>query len=161
MNVEDFIKNVLIKEIGDIKSNHPFLAFSLICSGIELLGKFLEYDNVTDLHQYKSGGYFFKKAIDETFNKSNNNYAVVKDDLWTNLRNGMAHTLLPGSTIGLTETIHNKNEIINPENHPYRQGSQYILVIEYFYNDFVEACNEVIDQKPRLMKQIIINTPKI
>ncbi len=161
MDVEDFIKNVLIKEIEDIKSNHPFLAFVLICSGIELLGKLLEYDNVIDLHKYKNNGYFFKKAIDKLFCNKRNNYLLVKNDLWTNLRNGMAHTLLPQSNIGLTEKRHDKKQIINKENHPYKQGSQYIMIIEYFFDDFVDACNEVINQKPQLMKQIIINIPEV
>jgi hypothetical protein len=154
MNVEDFIKNVLIKEIGDIKSNHPFLAFNLICSGIEFLGKCLKFDIIND---FDDGNSYFKNTIVELFPE---NYHKLKNILWNDLRNGMIHILLPKSKIGLSEKRHDMSNLISYQNHPYEQGSQYVLIIEYFYDDFVGACNKVIKQKPDLMEQNILSIPK-
>ena len=154
MNVEDFIKNVLIKEIGDIKSNHPFLAFNLICSGIEFLGKCLKFDYI---NEFDDGNSYFKKAIKELFPEK---YQRLENVLWDDLRNGMIHILLPKSKIGLSEKSHDKTNLVSRQNHPYEQNSQHILFIEYFYDDFTEACNKVMAQKHGLMKQYILSTPK-
>jgi hypothetical protein len=156
MNIREFINNVLINEIGEIKSKHPFLAFNLICSGIEFLGRCLKYTEIEKLDDRKSSAHF-KKAIKETFPSS---YKNLDSILWEDLRNGMTHIFSPKSKIGLSELRHNKSTKIEPQNHPYKQNNdKYILIIEYFYNDFVEACKKVIREKNSLMNQNFLTTP--
>ncbi len=145
MYPKEFINSVLIAEIGLIKTKHPYLAFALICSGIEFLGKCLSKE---DWQHYKSNGYYFKFAIEELMPR----YKPLKEDLYQDLRNGMAHVLLPKSKIALTQISHDKNGEITPGNHPYKKDGHYILLIEYFYNDFVEACKKVIRKKEKHVK---------
>lgn len=155
MYPKDFINDVLISEIGEIKNGHPYLAFGLICAGIEFLGKSLSDD---PWHNHKREGFYFKKAIDEVLPK----YKSIKNDLYQDLRNGMAHILIPGSKIALSQMKHYPDGDVSLNNHPFRQSGRHILLIEYFYSDFVEACREVIRRRvdsDKFMSKIL-DTPK-
>lgn len=49
MNLREFITKYLIEEVGKIKDDHPFLAFSVMSIGIEILGKCLNYTTIEDI----------------------------------------------------------------------------------------------------------------
>lgn len=153
MKTIEFINQVLIQEIGDIKSRHPFLAFNLIYSGIEFLGKCMQFDNLED---FDGRDIYFKGALRELFPPS---YKPLINEMWSNLRNGMIHLLRPKSGIGLSELKHDKWAKIHVTNHPYKQDDKYVLIVEYFYSDFVEACREIMRRKPNLMEKKILNIP--
>jgi hypothetical protein len=143
---KDIIHNVLIKEMQDIVIRHPYLAFALICSGIEFLGKCIDtkvqrWDSLLNEHDEPP----FDKAIKELFPAK---YKILLDKykLRDQLRNGLTHFLAPKSQIGLTQLSHDKLGEIKNENHPIDRGDKVVFVIEYFYMDFVEACKKVISK---------------
>jgi hypothetical protein len=96
MMPKEFIQKVLIDEIRDIVFRHPFLAFGVIAIGIEYLGK-CAINSIQDWHSYHPGVPFAKgldlMCEDEPRYKDLN--------LRNELRNGFAHTLMPGTKIAL------------------------------------------------------------
>jgi len=134
---KDYIREVLVEEVGKIVINHPYLSFLLICSGIEFLGKCID---ATEKWGEGSSKEQFKVAIIKLFPERYHNLA---DDLYKDLRCGMVHRFLPGS-IFLTQNKNDSNGEILYNNHPYLKDGKKILVIEYFYFDFVEACKKVL-----------------
>lgn len=145
---KDFIRNVLISEIKDIVDRHSYLAFVLICSGIEFLGKCIDINNQDwdwDL-KYRKKNNPFDKAIKELF-PSKYEKLLIKYNLRDQLRNGLIHLLAPKSNVSLSQLKHCKNGVITMENHPFEQNNKIILIIEYFYIDFVDACKKVLNKE--------------
>lgn len=156
---KDFIGEVLIVEISDIVHKHPYLAFLLICSGIEFLGKCSDvklkkwdckYNNG---EHFKKGLSFFPKWYRE--NK-------MKGFLLDQLRNGLVHLFTPKSGVDLISKndkiflkIHYKDNIILKS----KRNRNYI-VVEYLFFDFVEACKEVLkikfSKRDKMNKQLLI-----
>jgi len=145
---KDFINQVLINEIQDIVIKHPYLAFLLICTGIEFLGKCIDTNNQNwDWNQkYQEINQPFDNAIKKLFPKK---YSLLleKYSLRDQLRNGMIHILAPKSKIGLSQLKHDKNGEILMKNHPFEQNGKLVFIIEYFYIDFVDACKKVLRMK--------------
>ena len=133
---KDFINDTLIEKIGKIIHVDAYLSFLLICSGIEFLGKCIDS---TKKWEEGSSKKQFKSAIIKLFPDS---YHNLVNDLYDDLRCGLVHRITPGS-ISLTQNGNDKNGEIQYKNHPYIKDSRKILVIEYFYFDFVEACKKV------------------
>lgn len=133
---KDYIKEVLIDEIKDIVSSHPYLSFSLICSGIEFLGICLD-DNSNWSDEGKSKAHF-TDAIEKLFPQ---HYLALKESLYKSLRCGMLHCQLPGG-YSLTELKNDTNGVLKYENHLIKDNK--VIVIEHFYQDFANACNRVI-----------------
>lgn len=136
MKPKEFIKNVLINEIKDIVDNHPYLSFLLIAVGVEFLGKCLMTDK-QDWHLIKPDAAFKKGMelmceVDSEYSKHN-----LKDEL----RNGFAHTFLPKSKIALSEIKH------GAKNFQQNRSGQTIIVAEIFYQDFVIACEHIIQKE--------------
>jgi len=108
---KNFINQVLINEMQDIVIKHPYLAFLLICSGIEFLGKRIDKNNQNwDWNsQYQKANPPFDNAIKKLFPKK---YSLLlkKYSLRDQLRNGMIHILAPKSKIGLTQLKQIKTE---------------------------------------------------
>jgi hypothetical protein len=145
---KDFIKKVLIQEMDDVVTKHPYLAFLLICSGIEFLGRCIDKNNQNwdwDL-KYQKANPPFDNAIKKLFPKK---YSLLlkKYSLRDQLRNGMVHILSPKSKIGLTQLKYCKDQKILTRYHPFEQSGKLVFIIEYFYNDFVEACKKVLRMK--------------
>jgi hypothetical protein len=142
---KDFIKNVLIDEIQDIVIRHPYLAFVLICSGIEFLGKCIDIRNQKwnwDI-KYQKTNQPFDGAIKKLFPKKYHKL-LTKYNLRDQLRNGLIHLYTPKNKIGLTQLKHDEKGIIKMNNHPFIKNGRVVLVIEYFYIDFVDACKKVL-----------------
>lgn len=131
----EHIKDVLIAEIGDIAKNHPYLSFTLICSAIEFLGICL--DSTSRWTDQGKSSTHFKNAIDQLFPVC---YQTIKDKLYTELRCGMVHCQVCG-TFQLAE-LKNFTGIYPYSDHIVKNSQ--ILILDYFYKDFVEACNKII-----------------
>jgi len=144
MTQTEFIKKVLIDEIGDILLNHKFLSFGLIATGIELLGTCIESPKNSFYIQGESGNRF-RLAIDQLFPSEYKRYNNLKNvnnfncDLYIELRCGMNHSLLPKSKIALTERKFNHKNLSS-------SGDKLLLVAEDFFEDFRNACNQVIQK---------------
>lgn len=138
---KDFIIDTLIEKIGKIVHVDAYLSFLLICSGIEFLGKCIDLSKKWD---YNPGsGKQFKEAIVCLFPQK---YHSLTDELYKDLRCGLVHQITPGS-ISLTQNSNDNTGEIQYEVHPYIKDGKKVLVIEYFYFDFVEACKKVLSMK--------------
>lgn len=140
MSPKMFIDGVLITEIGDIIPQHPYHAFVLIGIGIEFLGRALDSTKPWNHRYGRADTPPFDKAICELFPERYHD-----KELRDPLRNGLAHFYAPKVGLGLSRLSDPGIEgIISYENHPYLSGGMVILVIEYLYRAFVDACREVI-----------------
>lgn len=136
---KDCINELLIGEIGNILPKHPYLGFLLICSGIEFLGKCL--DSSAGWDDDIKHGFHFKKAITELFPA---HYESLKEKLYKELRCGMTHSLRSG-TFKLTELKNDPTGTLQYSKH--LKSDKSIIVIDYFYFDFVQACIKVVAMK--------------
>ena len=152
----DFIKHVLIGEIGEIGQKHPYLAFSLIAIGIEFLGKFIDTESKNNTESRNSFNYAItflkgfekyrnlidinkigknnKKLLEES--RHNYNHLPKKFDLYDELRCGMCHALLPKGNLLLSDG--NEEFSIN--------DNTVTLHLGRLYEDFKNACYEVIEK---------------
>lgn len=154
----DFIKHVLIGEIGEIGQKHPYLAFSLIAIGIEFLGKCIDTEPNKSIASRFSFNYAiaslngFEKYRDLIDNRSeykgkskkklagelcpNCNHLPKDFDLYDELRCGMCHALLPKGNLLLSDG--NEEFSIN--------DNTVTLHLGRLYEDFKNACYEVIEK---------------
>lgn len=132
MNVQDFIKQLYIKEIGEIKNEHPYMAYMVIGAGIEFLGKVLEQTSRNDWFAEHHSSVDFKKAVSDL--QGLKKYEKIKDVLYTHLRCGLLHSSVPKADLKLGDK-NAEEEISTPP---------YILNIDAFYEAFKNACNDVI-----------------
>lgn len=135
MTPKEFIKNVLIDEVKEIHLNHPYISFAIMAIGIEFLGKALNsYDDWNKSGRSKQD---FELAINQLDSLKVYRPLLTSHKLWDSLRNGFAHSFVPKGTLSLSskaETGH----LVNIS------SSQINLKCEDFYNDFKNACLEVI-----------------
>lgn len=132
---KNYIEEVLMGEIKDISATHPYLSFFLICAGIEFLGICLD-DASAWFDEGKSKSHF-KNAVEQLFPT---HYYPLKDSLYSNLRCGLLHCSLPRGC-SLTELKNNPQ--LKYEEHLIKDNQ--VIVIDYFYQDFVDACQKVMD----------------
>lgn len=119
---EEFIDQYIIRDISDIVESHPYHAFFLMSTAIEVLGKCLnanpwqtigesEIDFCNAINQfeslkdYRSFNRDKKDKNGKTITDKNGN-AVQLNDLFSLLRCGLLHAALPKDGISLT----NQNE---------------------------------------------------
>jgi|WetSurMetagenome_2_1015567.scaffolds.fasta_scaffold02563_19 hypothetical protein len=176
MSLERFIKEVLIGEIVEIKEKHPYLAFSLICEGIEFLGNAISDTpwNFTGNSEKR-----FIKALKEfkTLNKYNKAYykgSEVKNKsgkrqkkfnecnyLYRGIRCGFCHGLRPtskdkGDILYKIFLGENGDSFIKPFSDERKKCEIYINV-NTFYNDFKEACECLLKDRKSLNKHKELN----
>lgn len=135
VSVQQFIKGTLIEQLGQILHLSPYLSFLLICSGIEFLGVCLDTD-YTWTKEGKSEQHF-KNGL-KLFPCQ---YHGQDDTLYHELRCGLAHSQLPGHFM-LTEVKNDTLGSLTYENHLI--SNRKLIVLDYFYFDFVQACLKVI-----------------
>lgn len=131
---KEFIQVVLIDECKDIVERHAYISFAVIAIGIEFLGKcmLVNHKYWNDIKPEKAFNEGLKLLV-----KVDSRYGHL--NLKRELRDGLAHTLLPKSKIDLVDSKHNlKHFGVNKYN-------QTVLVAEEFYSDFVKACKIVIE----------------
>ena len=155
MTQKEYIKGVLIDEIGDVVKNHAFLSFTLIASAIEFLGICIDSSN--SFFTSNSSGDRFRNAIDKLFpdRYKKYNYKDSLFDLYRELRCGVCHSTVAKTTIGFSERKHgSKHLFIGPDR-------RLVLVAEDFYDDFKKACENVIEMinDKTIQEKIYIQTP--
>lgn len=134
MNVQDFIKQLYIKEIGEIKNEHPYMAYMVMGAGIEFLGKVLAQPSRNDWFEDGHSRADFENAVSSLPGLSR--YNVIKNDLYKQLRCGLLHSSLPNANIKLGDN----NAVENITTAPY------ILNIDVFYDAFKTACDDVVSK---------------
>ncbi len=152
---KNFVEAVLIKELSSLmteKSNdspvndikYRYHIFILIAVGIETLGAALD----------KYAWHYEKAGSKKRFNRALSHYQSLKKytggDLYSKLRCGMAHVYVPRYGLGINMRseggVHNK---IN--------NQKLLLHIEDFFNDFIEACQELVDNIDGKKKTLILD----
>lgn len=143
--VKEFINQVLISDIGKmIETENYYLSFGVIAQGIELLGAIIENEDSKFEDQGLSRKRFYnalKLFSNPNYIKNCSEFDKGKDDdydLYTNLRCGYAHIMLPTGKINVTTQNPNLGHL---ETDTF--GILY-MVCEEFYKDFKGACEKVI-----------------
>jgi hypothetical protein len=136
LSPQEFIQATFINGLGKmIKDENFYLAFIIMGTGIEYLGKCLTPEN-----EWQKGGASrasFEKAIISLEALAPYRRLIKEYDLYDALRCGLAHAALPKYQITLSST-----DAEAP--HMYETNGRINLRCETFYDDFKKACEEVI-----------------
>jgi len=147
MNVSDFIQKVLIEEFKEIQKHegYHYISFSLLCQGIEFLGACLDSDAFSNKGLSAAR---FRRAICDLFPISYQEFnrgSGKPFDLCENLRCALFHIILSGSPL---ELIRRSERVKFNGNHlevkEIRGMDRLILVLEDLFDDYEEACQEII-----------------
>jgi len=144
ITAKEFIKRVLIKEIGEVVKSHPWLGFVLISSGIEFLGKCIDTKNPTDWNKPGQSGPNFRDAINslDAFSKYRDLLKRKDIDLYAELRCGLVHSFAPNSKGAIIGLSHGNKELPSKID-----GTGNInFNADELYEDFKLACEFVIGQ---------------
>jgi hypothetical protein len=138
-NFKDFLTTILaeleamlsIDNDDDGKPDFRYHMFILIAVGIEMLGAtFDHYD------WYKKGR--SKPRFNTALHKLHPLKKYQNCNLYENLRCGMAHVYVPNSDIGINTKSEGGQNLD-------RNGDETLIQIEAFFEDFRNACEEVIE----------------
>ncbi len=154
MDVVEFIDEILIKQIKEIQENHKYLSFGLIAGGIEFLGALLDSYNFDEGYQSKAR---FNKALRKFFDPPYHAYADPRSFLYTNLRCGMQHVVIPQNELVLGERKDSK-KYRHLEKCNYGGNERLFLMAEAFYEDFKAGCNKAISM---IRDKSILNLPEV
>jgi len=164
MLVKEFITNVLIKEIKEIQQDcgYHYLSFGLISQGIEFLGACIDDFEFEERNKSKER---FNNAIKELFPEKYHDYIFKQKeqfDLYSNLRCGILHVVVPGSFIELIQESEIEKFGTHLEHRTIRGNERLILVSQILMSDFENACNQIISQienreisNPKVYKNLI------
>jgi len=133
---KDFIKSVLVDELGTMIIPHPYFAFVFMGIGIEFLGKCLATTR-SDWNEAGHSGPDFKHAIKTIPSLKKYELYLTSHDLYNSFRCGLAHAISPK----LPVTLSSKGEL----GHMIEHGGRLNLKVEDFYNDFKSACEYIIN----------------
>lgn len=133
---KNYIKSILIEEVGDIVRRHAYIGFSVVCLGIEFLGSCL--DKKSSWTDNGKSQIHFESAVDTLFPKQ---YKQIKTELYKELRCGLVHSHLSGR-FKLTEAKNAYKGELSYEKH--LKDNKNILVMDYFYFDYMQACLKVL-----------------
>jgi len=138
VNPKEFIQSVLIDEIGELISGHPYISFILMGIGIEFLGKCIDSD-MKDWNSTQPGSKkTFENAIKLIPNFQKYKSYLDSHDMYNSFRCGLAHALSPKVKI----TLSSKSEM----SHLNKHNDKINLKVEEFYDDFKKACEYVINK---------------
>lgn len=143
--LKDFINRTLIQEIAEIQdSGHHYLSFGLIAQGIEFLGACI--DTNSDFFATDRSKIRFKKAISDLFPAAYDPYNVQGQPhyLYVDLRCGLLHVALPKPAIELIQEAEIPVFGDHLQIKPIRGTDSLILVSQRLYDDFKNACEDVI-----------------
>lgn len=144
MKPQEFIEIVLKNGIKNVieKAKEPYLAFSLISQGIEILG-FIWCENINgfpldyEKDKKKFSEMIFKQGL--SFFPKHNGIQYKVTQMKDYLRNSMIHQLRPDENLIVS------SDPISEEWHLKEiKEKQYILSLNPLFNDFCIACNELI-----------------
>jgi len=133
---KDFIKSVLIDEVGLMINNHPYISFIIMGIGIEFLGKCLATTR-SDWHESGHSGPDFKKAISTIPSLHKYEPYLKTHNLYSSFRCGLAHSISPKLQI----TLSSKGEF----GHMIEHCGELNIKAEDFYSDFKQACEYIIN----------------
>lgn len=151
MTTKDFIDTVFIHQLGEIVVSHPYIAFMIMGTGIELLGKCMYADSFNEEGVSRRR---FEEAINGLNSFSRYKGLIGRNssyDLYGSLRCGLAHAAVPKYPI----TLSSKEEMTHL--HEHANGTRINLRCEDFYNDFKEAWEELKGMSGSV--QIKLNQP--
>lgn len=134
---KDFIKKVLIDEVGGMIDRHPYISFIIMGIGIEFLGKCSD----TELRHWNVKGRSpqdFENAIRTIPSLQKYQTYLTTYDLYSSFRCGLAHAVAPKYRI----TLSSKEELGHLNEHDGRLN----LKVEEFYADFKLACEHIINE---------------
>jgi len=137
LNTKEFIKTVYVNELSRMIPDFPYISFLVIGVGIELLGKCVDSGLATWNTPSRSKCYF-EKAIKEINSLSKYRQYLTSHKLYVAFRCGLAHSSKPDYMV----TLSSKQELA----HLIERNGRINLKIEDFYNDFKNACLEVVEQ---------------
>lgn len=137
--ISDFIRGTFLGTYKEISEKYHYIAFSLIFSGIELLGKCL--DETVEFEYYNSSNP--SKYFNDGLLLLGTKYQDL--ELYKYCRNGFAHCVKPSidSKVGLAKRPEG-NKI--PNLSKIRGLDKKVLFIDNFYEDFANACNIVLQK---------------
>ena len=136
MQPKDFIKSVLIDELGSMISGHPYISFIVMGIGIEFLGKCLATEH-SDWNEAGHSKRDFENAIESIPSLKRYSSFLVSYNLYSSFRCGLAHAISPKQSI----TLSSKEELT----HLTERDSKLNLKVEDFFIDFKDACEYVIE----------------
>jgi hypothetical protein len=131
---KEFMRQVFITELEKLSNENHYISFAIMATGIEFLGKCLD-NSASHWNVSRRSEQNFKLAIENL--KSLEKYKPYKEVLYTDLRCGFAHSFVPKRNL----TLSSKKEMPHMETSHGRLN----LKCEDFYNDFKNACLEVIN----------------
>lgn len=141
IGAKKFISNVLIEELKAVVRTSPWLAFVLIGSGIEFLGKCIDTKYPTDWDKQGRSEHNFKAAIREL--NGLNKYTFLLDrsgfNLYSKFRCGLTHGLAPKSGISLSSKAGESPNL-------FETNGTVNFHINSLYEDFKTACEDVISR---------------
>lgn len=126
VSVKQYIEKYIMASVEDLVEREQHLpAFLMISCGIEFLGKCIGSKPFED-RDYQGGN--FKNAL-ASFSSLNKYILNCSIDIYTNLRCGIVHSLLPDNNIMLVE---GKNNLPN------------VIGLKDLKDDFITACNDLL-----------------
>jgi hypothetical protein len=152
-NLPDFIRNVLLNELERMiyKEKVLYLGVGQVAIGIEFLGA------CHDAHPFnveRQSRARFKLGIDHYMARVNARYPSVNikntpQDLYTNLRCGMAHIVRPQGVVGV---IDRGNGLSKGMQHleTFAGTGQLIVFPETLFDDLAKACELLIKDLPSM-----------
>lgn len=149
ITVVEYIRTTLQHDIGAIVKINPYLAFFLIMSGIEFMGKCLSNKkswhsggcsqedfetaicSLSKLEKYKKYTSELKKI---KWKDGRTHFANPPISLYKGLRCSLLHAMLPSDKILLSDG----------HGEPKEGNEQLVIFIDTFYDDFKWACEELV-----------------
>ena len=133
---KDFIKSVLIDELGSMIEKHPYISFIVMGIGIEFLGKCIN-NTLNDWNIPGRSDKDFKNAIKSIPSLLKYEPYLTSYDLYGSFRCGLAHSVAPKYKI----TLSSKDQL----EHLIEENGRLNLKVEDFYNDFKLVCENVMN----------------
>lgn len=137
LTVTEFIDQFLINNFPPLFQSHPYHAFILVTTGIELIGKCLD-----DKAEFDD-----KDKSKDHFNRATQKYLKKYDSLklYDPMRCGFSHIYAMRSHSSVI--LCNGKAVLPDVNlHPYKlDKTKTVIYLEDFYNDFKKACKDLLD----------------
>ena len=131
---KDFIKEVLIDEVGSLIDKHPYISFILMGIGIEFLGKCTD-SGLNDWNVSGRSREDFENAIKRIPSLQKYETHLTTYDMYGSFRCGLAHAAAPKYKI----TLSSKQETA----HLIENNGRLNLKVEDFYADFKAGCEHI------------------
>ena len=135
INANDFLNKIVLTEIKSLIENKKYYTALLILShSIETLGALLDNKPFRAKMQSKRRfNYALKVLFPPEYKKLNHDYY-----LYNQLRNQMAHLLIPGSYIAISDYKNSSKHLVKDKN------ETLFINVSTFYNDVNKAAEKLV-----------------